>query len=298
MGNTGRGRRLAGAAAVAVLALVACGDDDGAEPAAATETSDTSEAPASTSSTADRAPEVDVAPIGSRTLVDRPDDDPDAPKIQVLYLTPSDGPDDELDLGDVLTGSVASSQAWLEDQTGRRLRFDTFEGELDIVFHRLPRSADEYFAEDVYIRDAIEADLRAVGFDEADTMYAAYYAGPSADCASGFAPETLPGNTVVMYWTHVGPGGADCVVDDFAAADEAPGVWEFSLLHEVFHGLGAVGTCAPNHFEGHVGDLPNDLMYRGDESWFPDVVDVDRDDYWGHGRSDCPDLAQSAYLVD
>lgn len=275
-------------------ALAGCGDDDGS---AATATSTTA-----TSTVADPAPTTSTtsvaAPAGERTTVDRPDDDPGEAQVQVLYLTASDGPDHGLDTDGTLVASVESTMRWLEGETGRRVRFDTYEGELDIVFHRLPRSSDEYFAEDVFIRDAIEADLIAAGFDDADTIYAAYYAGPAVDCASAFNPETLPGNTIVSYWAHVGPGEADCVVEDFAGADDPPGTWEFGLVHELFHAFGAVATCAPNHFEGHVGDFPFDLMYRGDEPWVPSVIDVDNDDYFGHGDPDCTDVALSPHLLE
>lgn len=284
----------------------ACGGGDGDDASASTTTSATAASSTTTasttttvaSSTTTSTSAVVPLPSEGRSTVDRPDDDPVAPRIQVLYLTPSDGPDDGLDTDGTIAGSIESSQGWLDDQIGRRLRFDTYQGELDIVFHRLPRTGDEYFAEGVFIRDAIEADLIADGFDKESTIYAGFYAGPAEDCASAFNPETLPGTTVVSYWAHVRGGEALCVPDDFRSAGDPPGTWELGTIHELFHALGAVATCAPNHFEGHVGDFPYDLMYRGDEPWVPDTIDVDRDDYYGHGDPDCTDVARSAYWAN
>lgn len=64
--------------------------------------------------------------------------------------------------------------------------------------------------------------------------------------------------------------------------------------------FGFVATCAPNEYRGgHVSDAPNDLMWAGDGPWvFPPVLDVGRDDYFGHGRKGCPDLAKSAWLMN
>jgi hypothetical protein len=71
------------------------------------------------------------------------------------------------------------------------------------------------------------------------------------------------------------------------------------MVHDILHGLGIVGTCAPHHhLAGHVSDFPNDLMYAGSAAWqLPPTLDVGRDDYYGHGRSDCPDLGRSPYLT-
>lgn len=292
-----------------VVVMAACGSDDddiASSSTTTTQATTTTTAPTTTSSrptttastTTSTAPSTtttsgpDATP---RATQDRPDDEPGVPKIHVLYLTPSDGPDDRLDVDGTIAGSVESAMRWLESQIDRRLRLDTFEGALDVTFHRLPRTGDEYFAEGVFIRDAIEDDIIDAGFDAPLTVYAAYYAGPAEDCASAFNPEKLPGTMVARYWAHVGPGEAPCVPEGFARASDPPGTWEFGITHELFHAMGAVETCAPNHFEGHVGDHPDDLMYRGDEPWRPETIDIGNDDYYGHGDLGCADVARAAY---
>jgi hypothetical protein len=57
--------------------------------------------------------------------------------------------------------------------------------------------------------------------------------------------------------------------------------------------------CAPHQYlGGHASDAANDLMWTGNQPW--DVanvtIDVNRDDYYGHGRADCPDMQTSAFL--
>jgi hypothetical protein len=71
------------------------------------------------------------------------------------------------------------------------------------------------------------------------------------------------------------------------------------MLHEILHTLGAVPTCAPHHHRaGHVSDRTDDIMWAGTGAWqVPGHLDPGRDDYYGHGRSDCFDLARSPYLT-
>jgi hypothetical protein len=107
----------------------------------------------------------------------------------------------------------------------------------------------------------------------------------------------LPDNVAALYLKGEPPDAPPCSTNAFAASNEAPGYWESSLLHEVLHSLGLVATCAPHYtLDGHVSDDPRDVMYAGDQPWNPSVLDAGHDDYFDHGRADCPDFARSALL--
>ena len=83
----------------------------------------------------------------------------------------------------------------------------------------------------------------------------------------------------------------------FAPDEDSPAYLEFAMLHELLHALGMTPACAPNHHRaGHTSDSNTDLMYAGDQPWFPSVLDLGNDDYWRHGNGDCVDLADSAFL--
>ena len=77
---------------------------------------------------------------------------------------------------------------------------------------------------------------------------------------------------------------------------------QYSLRHELVHLLDAVMKCAPNHFgNSHVNDSPRDIMFArpGNIGYRTDprnVLDVGRDDYYGHGRDDCYDIARNPLL--
>ncbi len=81
----------------------------------------------------------------------------------------------------------------------------------------------------------------------------------------------------------------------------APSPFQFddtlvTAAHEIVHTMGAAQSCAPHHdldHPGHVGDV-TDILYFGQ---FPDLyltdlgLDPGHDDYLGHGRTDCWDIA-------
>ncbi len=235
-----------------------------------------------------------------RSTVDRLDE-ARGPQIHVVYAVPADGADRRLDETGALEGSVGSFQAWLAAETGGpNLRLDTYQGSLDVSFFRLAATDAAVAARGAFVREAVEAELRAAGFNRPDRLYAVYYDGSSTyACGGAFWPPQLNGNAVVMYLRGRPPGSVPCESNGFAAASSPPTYWEYAMLHDILHGLGIVPTCAPHHhLAGHVSDFSNDLMWAGSQPWrFPAHLDLGRDDYYGHGRTDCADLARSPYLT-
>ena len=70
-----------------------------------------------------------------------------------------------------------------------------------------------------------------------------------------------------------------------------------TMLHEIFHALGAVDSCATYHFKGHVRDYQSDLMFSATAPLETRTLDIGRDDYFGHSIPGCMDLANSPFLV-
>ncbi len=234
-----------------------------------------------------------------RSLVDRLDD-ARGPQIHFVYAVPAGGEDRKLDETGALEGSVGSFQAWLAAETGGpNLRLDTYQGSLDISFFQLAANDAAVASRGAFVRDAVEQELRGAGFNRPDRIYAVYYDGSSTfSCGGAFWPPSLNGNAIVMY-LRGRPPGIPCESNGFAAAISPPGYWEYAMLHDILHGLGSVPVCAPHHhLAGHVSDFANDLMWAGSRPWqFPARLDIGRDDYYGHGRADCADLARSPYLT-
>jgi hypothetical protein len=235
-----------------------------------------------------------------RATADRPDE-VRGPQLHVVYAVPSDGTDRALDTSGAIQSSVASFQRWLATETGgATLRQDTFEGSLDVTFVRLPRTDAEIAGRGAFVRDELEALLRTAGQIAVGKLYAVYYDGSSTfSCGGGAWPPTLNGSVAAMYLHGRPPGAPACDTNSLAAPGAPPGYLDYAMLHELLHTLGAVATCAPHHHQaGHVDDRPDDIMWAGPAPWqIPGLLDPGRDDYYGHGRADCFDLARSPYLT-
>lgn len=232
-----------------------------------------------------------------RATSDRPDDFA-GPQIHVMYVVPSDEVDRQLDTDGSINASTSNLQAWLSGQTnGREMQIDTYQGEPDISFLRLPTSDADMAGRGIYLRDAIESEVHAAGFNSASRIYAVYYDGSNtAACGGGAWPPTLPGDVAAIYLRATYGAGLTCY--DPALSKVRLQIMDFAMLHEILHTLGFVATCAPNHTRaGHVSDSPSDLMYAGDAPWRPSILDVGRDDYFEASQSGCLDLSSSPYLV-
>jgi hypothetical protein len=221
-------------------------------------------------------------------------------QIHLIYVLPADAPDRELDTNGVIRTSVGAWQRWLADQTGgRTLRVDTYHGELDISFYRLSRPDIDLRAYREYVRDEIEAELIEAGQAEPDKILAVYYDGINdTACASSASPPEKPGILAAVYLNGLPDGAAPCAANPFAPTIDQPGYLEFAMLHEILHAIGFVPACAPNSDGGHhVVDSSTDLMYAGEASWVPSVLDLNHDDYYLHDNPGCLDLDDSGWLM-
>jgi hypothetical protein len=240
----------------------------------------------------------------ARSSVDRPDDATGA-QLHFLYVLPSDGSDAALDTNGAIRNSVSSFETWLEGKTGgRAMRADTYQGSLDISFLRLSRTDADIASTGAFVRDEIEKQTKAAGFDQPDKIYAVYYDGSSSQaCGGGAWPPQLPGNVAAMYLKGLPDGPVPCSSNHLAAAGAPPGYLDIAMLHEVMHTIGFVASCAPNHTRsGHVSDSQDDLMWAGDAPWAPSgwanlELDHGNNDYYATGSTTCMDLDRSPYLA-
>lgn len=233
-----------------------------------------------------------------RALADQPDVTTNA-TVHAMYVIPSDGVDRGLDMDGTVARSIEVGNDWLMRQTsGRGLRLDVWNGHLDVTFVRLPTTDAVLAAEGLHIRDRIEHELAQLGFNDNRKIYLVYYDGSShASCGGGPWPPELRGRVVGLYLRGRPPNAPPCESNPFASAIGAPGYFEFAAIHEVFHALGAVASCAPHHtMRGHTGDDPRDLMYAGPDPWRPEILDIGRDDYFDHAGRHCVDVARSVFL--
>jgi len=237
-------------------------------------------------------------------------------QIHPVYVLPSDRVDEKLDLNGSIAASMAAARKWMRQRAGgQSIKYDTYQGGMDISFVRLNKTdaqmiqqAIQNYGSVAFLREVIESELHARGFNNNGTVYVAYYGGSTTWACGGapLPPDGPQGNVVALYLWGAVPGAIPCHDNPFAKDENSAGYWEWSILHEVFHGLGAVPNpgspntpsyCAPNATgNGHTSDMPTDLMYAGTLAWRPDVIDFGNDDYFNINNTGCTDIAKSVFL--
>ena len=173
--------------------------------------------------------------------------------MHVMYVLPSDGVDRGLDTDGHLADSTKAFNTWLASRTpGRQLRIDTFQGVVDATFFRLSRTDAQVrsgaeFPGPAYVRDIIEKDIKAAGFNKANTLYAVYYDGHSDwSCGGGAWPPTLPGNVGAMYLLGLPNASMPCANNPLPGANPSvPHYLDYGMLHELLHTMGYARTAHP-----------------------------------------------------
>ena len=234
--------------------------------------------------------DLDVLAPNPRHERDLPDDLA-GPQVHVVYALPGDTGDGNLDRYGDIERSLEAIQHWLGGELGRRLRLDTAGGRLDVTFLRLPVTAQEGEERGESLLQDVEGALRERFGASPDKVYAVYYAGRLGDyCGSA----TAEGRIAVVF---VDPEG--CSPRSVGEDRETASTYEAVMVHELLHVFGAVPECALDRLEtsAHVEGSVADLMYAGPE-WGGHgevVIDAERDNYFGHGRSDCLDTSSSKF---
>jgi hypothetical protein len=236
----------------------------------------------------------------NRVTENRPDDI-SGYQIHVMYVLPKDKEDEALDTNGKIATSVAAWQQWFIGQTdGQRLRVDTYDGALDITFVRLQQT-DAEIKNSRKVRNHIETQLKELGFNDPQKLYAVYYAGSnSLACGAQAFPPNQIGNVAAVFLDATGRDGSPCDTKRFATNVNQPGYIEMEIVHRIIHGLGFAPKCAPHYTEhilpGHVSDNPQDLLYDGVEPSQASLLDIGHDDYFKHNNPGCIDLANSLFL--
>lgn len=206
--------------------------------------------------------------------------------FKAFCVTFPDAPDRRMDESGELARVIEGGQRWLAQYTGgSRFRWDEAEGAPDITHFasRIPSQFADAFGilEELHRAGHLKPNHLPILFAD--------LARPRSELL-GEADDT---GGVVFTYPHA------------KAQDARPNLelWANTWLHESFHSLGLVPRLAP-HFSpftekgpvGHVKDDPLDLMGPHAKGLGSVRLDADRQDYYGHGQEDRPDLARSELL--
>jgi hypothetical protein len=199
--------------------------------------------------------------------------------VKWLYALPADGPDALGTYANVMQTDAEAIDGWWRSQDPTRTPRNDLApfacgAQLDIASLRLPQPGSGLAGGARF--NLIANGLRAAGFGSSFTKYVVYYDGPVSDdqiCGQGGSDRTGFGLAVVYARACVGASTAAVVA------------------HELLHAFGAVATGAPHECtgenDGHVCDDERDLLYPfiDDSPLESKLLDVGRDDYYGHSGS-------------
>lgn len=207
--------------------------------------------------------------------------------FEVVLAVPSDG-STRLSLGPAIVHELGIvSDLFASSTGGRRPRFSGPGGTVDVTTVVLPRTRAELEGSGDNLAALIPALQEVHPWTAGDKLvvYADVGGGPYGGVTRGQKDVSV----LFMPWI----GG---VPSTTTAA------YPFGLTmvaaHELAHLFGAVPSCAPHYVanpSGHVNDDPQDILYVGPLASQPVVLDPGHDDYYGHGRADCPDIATSPF---
>jgi hypothetical protein len=247
--------------------------------------------------------------IAGRSFIDQPDDST-SPQVHVLYVLPKDVKSRDFDVKETFGDLIKSTNEWLFVKGGKRLRFDTYKGNLDVTFVRLDETEGQLWIEasdknkkcgqnPCPTLDTLKSLLVAKGFTAPHKAYLIYYGG-----------ATIPSSRIVR--TPCGTAGHDhvaimqvglvdmmsgqfsCFSTSKTTLPESGNTAGLASFHEIFHVLGAVGA-SPNSDGnyGHIKNDPTDLMGKSEGTV---RLDPGNDDYWRHGQNNYVDLYNSAFM--
>ena len=222
------------------------------------------------------------------------------PSIRFIYALPADGEDRRYDVNRHLTRSIKIVQrALAQRMDGKSFRIPKSGSEPEILFLRLSRNDDWYKARGMTMGGELEKELDQSMLLDHNTRYLMFYDGSGpGHCGTSPNPPQVPGVMAKLYLRASNPDGRPCIASRAKTDADLPSIFEWRIIHELFHTLGAVQPCASNYLPyGHVSDDPRDVMYTGPLHWKPDIIDVGNDDYFRHDRANCADLQHSPFFT-
>lgn len=194
-------------------------------------------------------------------------DQPDAVRglqVKPIYLVPSDGVDEYLDVNGRITEFLDEGNAFVEREISKRFAIDRLaDGSYDIGFVKSKLSlADIYStfnADSLWLRNVLNGTPFATPGDNRK-LYAIFVAGPGTDEFCGFAD--MPGRHSINLTQ------GECTGPSGGLANYESLIW----VHEVFHNLGVDHVEESCDLMGSTEDYDTEPCYRDQ----PQTIDNQR----------------------
>lgn len=212
-----------------------------------------------------------------------------ANSFRVVYAVPSDVPADPA-IVPAIRHEIDLVAGWFAGQTGgRQPRFYAPDGTLavDTLDLGMTKAALEGAPNPL---TTLADKLHSLGYGVSGETVVAYVASKGIAC--GITQDNQGAATTVALWMPA------CDIYPRVDTPSFPYNATYLAAHEMTHAFGAVPDCAPHaDGTGHVSDDNRDVVYGGNSQrdWDHITLDPGHDDYYGHGRTDCTDIARSPF---
>lgn len=173
-------------------------------------------------------------------------------QIHVVYAVPKGETARTQELYPKIANSIAAWQRWLYAETnGHVVKFDTYQGALDITYVELPRTDKDYAKWNKYKVVEIAKDLDGILKElPSNKKYMVYLEGgrPYDNEYWACGDTQLDSNVMVQYL--LAPTCFDG--KDFAIVDAEPRYLDYVMIHELVHAEGGVAKDAPYEIFYHL----------------------------------------------
>lgn len=210
---------------------------------------------------------------------------------------PHGATDARLDTVNAVRYSLEAGNLWLDQTIRRKLRFDTYQGQIDIRFFELPASFTGAAWDYGLLRQQIETELRLAGQIDPRHRYLVFAeVGGSQYCAGSLSPSMVAqGERAAVVFLRATSGGVRCDSLPYASSPTAePGWTDYMHFHELFHVLGAphVAEFEPNPTPSQLCDL----MFGGLGRWCFDRRLVDPNGLYYYNPAGFADARPNVYF--
>ena len=259
----------------------------------------------------------------NRSYIDQ-EDTYDGNQFHTIFLLPCEREDREYDINKQIESSLSAINMWLKKQTkNQSLRFDkNIDGNIDITFLRVNKTMD-WFG-DLHTKDKsinttevsekiekIILDNKKIFNNFSSKKFIIFFEGWEKRKYIDYdiCGKSRFDGKVAIYYTYsrfkkyIGDDVIlsnnkkifSCTHEDHLNEinDHSFGDAEATILHEIIHSLGFPSSCSLNVISFHVTDNKNDIMHKQSGKKF---LDYNNDNYYDHGKDDCPDLKNSEFL--
>ena len=225
-----------------------------------------------------------------RSSYDRPDDI-SGPQVKAVYVVRNGAADRMYDTSGDIERSVRQADAWLRAESGKGLRIDTFQGNVDVMYLPLPpgfenNSGDSCAGAPCPNERDFYTHLQSIGRVDPSKTYLFFYSG---EVRGLFVCGGSRGGKAVLLNLTEDP--TRCRDLNWTGKTTADFSWGLLALHEILHSLGAVCPSAPDYDGSSHSKAVGDIMAAGATGKVK--LDPNRRNYWGNVPAGCTDVSQS-----